>query len=61
MVHDIRIYSPKGIQFGMCYMDVSAIGESSTPVADPTKINALAPDLKDHQDSGWTEQEKAME
>jgi inward rectifier potassium channel len=61
MVHDVRAYGPNDICFGMRYMDAITIAESGRPVADLTKINALEPDLKDHQEPGWTEQEEAMD
>ena len=61
MVHDLHTYGPKDIRFGMRYMDAITIAEDGTPVADLAKISALEPDLKDRQESGWTEQEEAME
>jgi inward rectifier potassium channel len=60
-VHDLRTYGPKEIRFGMRYMDAITIAEDGTPVADLTKISALEPDLKDHQEMGWTEQEEVIE
>lgn len=59
MVHDLRTYGPKDIRFGMRYVDAITIAEDGTPVADLAKISALEPDLRDHQDPGWTEQEEA--
>lgn len=61
VVHGVHTYEPKDIRFGMRYMDAVTIAEGGRPVADLSKINALEPDLKDHQESGWTEQEDAME
>ena len=61
MVHDLHTYGPKDIGFGMRYMDAITIAEDGTPVADLAKISALEPDVKDHQESGRTEQEEAME
>ncbi len=58
-VHDIRAYGPTDIRFGMRYMDAIAIAEDGRLVADLTRISALEPDLKDHQESGWTDQEDA--
>ena len=60
-VHDVRTYGPTDIRFGMRYSDAITITEDSGLVADLTKINALEPDLNDHQESGWTDQEDAIE
>jgi inward rectifier potassium channel len=60
-VHDVRAYGPTDIRFGMRYMDAITVAEGGRVVADLTRINALEPDLKDHQESGWTEQEDATE
>ncbi len=61
LVHDIRSYAPEDIQFGMRYADAVTMGEDGTPVGDLTKIGALEPDVGDHPESGWTEQEEAWE
>lgn len=61
MVHDLRTYGAKDIRFGMRYTDAITLAEDGTPIADLTKVSALEPDLKDHQESGWSEQEEAME
>ena len=58
-VHDVRIYGATDIRFGMRYLDAITVEEDGRLVADLTKINALEPDLKDHQESGWTDQEDA--
>jgi len=56
-VHDIRNYAPEEIRFGMRYADSVFIGDDGTPVADLAKIGDLEPDVGDHPESGWTEQE----
>jgi inward rectifier potassium channel len=61
LVHDIRSYAPEDIQFGMRYADAVTMGEDGTPVGDLSRIGALAPDMGDHAESGWTEQEEAWE
>ncbi|HUJ98289.1 MAG TPA: ion channel [Stellaceae bacterium] len=61
VVHDIRTYAAEDIRFGMRYMDAVTMAEDGTPVADLTRIGALEPDLGDHPESGWTEQEEASE
>jgi inward rectifier potassium channel len=61
VVHDIRTYAAEDIRFGMRYMDAVTMAEDGTPVADLTRIGALEPDLGDHVESGWTEQEEASE
>ena len=60
-VHDVHTYGPTDIRFGMRYMDAITITEDGRLVADLTKVNALEPDLDDHQEPGWTDQEDAME
>ena len=60
-VHDLHTYGPKDIRFGMRYVDAITIAEGGRPVADLTKIDALEPDVRDRQESGWTEQEEATE
>ena len=57
VVHDIRNYAAEDIRFGMRYVDALTMAEDGTPVTDLTKIGALEPDLGDHLESGWTEQE----
>jgi inward rectifier potassium channel len=61
LVHDIRTYAAEDIRFGMRYVDAVTMAEDGTPVADLTRIGALEPDLGDHPESGWTEQEEASE
>jgi inward rectifier potassium channel len=61
MVHDIRSYAPEDIRFGMCYANAVTMGEDGVPVADLTKIGALAPGVGDYSESGWTEQEEVWE
>ena len=61
VVHDIRTYAAEDIRFGMRYVDAVTMAEDGTPVADLTRIGALEPDLGDHLESGWTEQEEASE
>ncbi|HUB44825.1 MAG TPA: ion channel [Acetobacteraceae bacterium] len=61
MVHDLRTYGAQEIRFGMQYKDAITLAEDGTPIADLTQISALEPDLKDHQESGWSEREEAME
>ncbi len=61
MVHDLRAYAPEDIRFGMRYADAVTVGENGIIVADLTKISALEPDVSDHQEPGWTEQEEEQE
>jgi inward rectifier potassium channel len=63
VVHDIRNYAAEDIRFGMRYVDAVTMAEDGTPVADLTKIGVLEPDVGNHLDleSGWTEQEEALE
>jgi len=61
MVHDLHTYGPKDIRFGMRYLDTITVADDGTPVADLTKINALGPDIGDHEESGWSEQEEKTE
>ncbi len=60
-VHDIRNYAPEDIRFGMRYSDAVIIAEDGTPVADLSRIGALEPDIDDHSEPGWAEQEAADE
>jgi inward rectifier potassium channel len=61
VVHDIRNYAAEDIRFGMRYVDALTMAEDGTPLADLTKVGALEPDLGDHLESGWTEQEEVSE
>jgi inward rectifier potassium channel len=61
VVHDIRNYAAEDIRFGMRYADAVTMAEDGTPVADLARIGALEPDVGDHLESGWTEQEEASE
>jgi len=61
MVHDLHTYAPEDIRFGMRYADAVTLTEDGIPVADLTKISVLEPDVSDHQEPGWTEQEEEQE
>jgi inward rectifier potassium channel len=61
LVHDIRNYAPEDIRFGMRYADVMTTEEDGMRVGDLTKIGALEPDLGEHLEQGWTEQEEGQE
>lgn len=57
LVHDFRAYAPEDIRFGMRYADAVSVAEDGTPVADFTRIGELEPDVGEHWEPGWTEQE----
>ena len=57
LVHEIRSYAPEDIRFGMRYVDVVTTEEDGTPVADLTKIGEMEPDVGEHPEQGWREQE----
>jgi inward rectifier potassium channel len=57
-VHEIRIYAPQDIRFGVRYIDPVTIGEDGMPVVDLTMIGALEPDIGDRRETGWTEREE---
>jgi inward rectifier potassium channel len=57
-VHDVRIYAPEDIRFGVRYRDPIAIGPDGLPVLDLTTIGALEPDAGDRRETGWTEREE---
>ena len=61
IVHDLHTYAPEDIRFGMRYADAITISENGIPVADLTRISVLEPDVSDHQEPGWTEQEEEQE
>ncbi len=57
-VHDIHIYLPEDIRFGVRYVDIISIADDGTPIADLTMIGALEPDLVDRPEPGWTDHEE---
>ncbi len=61
LVQEIRTYGPEDIRFGMRYVDAITTEEDGTPVADMTKIGEMEPDLGEHAEQGWLEQEAASE
>lgn len=54
--HDIHTYGPTDIRFGRRYVEAVTVTEHSRLVAALTTISALVPDIKDHPESGWTDQ-----
>ncbi|HEV2441508.1 MAG TPA: ion channel [Steroidobacteraceae bacterium] len=56
-VHDMRIYSPEDIRFGVRYRDPIAFGDDG-PVLNLTTIGTLEPDVGDRHETGWTEREE---
>jgi inward rectifier potassium channel len=60
-VHEVRNYAAEDIRFGMRYVDAVTIEEDGTPVADLTKIGEMEPDVGEHSEQGWTEQEAVFE
>ena len=58
VVYDGHTYGPEDLRFGMRYADAISISQDGTPVADLTRISALEPDVNDHLEPGWTEQEE---
>jgi inward rectifier potassium channel len=42
-VHDMRVYGPDDILFGMRYVDIISNDETGQPVADLTRINEVEP------------------
>ena len=61
MVHDIRIYAPKDIRFGMRYADVVTTAQDGTVVADMARMGELEADVGDRSEPGWTEREGELE
>ena len=57
-VHDIHIYLPEDIRFGMRYVDIISIADDGTPIANLTMIGGLEPDLADRPEPGWTDHEE---
>ena len=60
-VHEIRNYAPEDIRFGMRYVDAITTEEDGMPVADLTKIGEMEPDVGEHPEQGWREQEDVPE
>ncbi|HME24013.1 MAG TPA: ion channel [Acetobacteraceae bacterium] len=60
-VHAVRNYASEDIRFGMRYVDAITIEEDGTPVADLTKVGEMEPDIGEHTEQGWTEQEDVPE
>jgi inward rectifier potassium channel len=56
-VREIRNYATEDILFGMRYVDVITSEEDGTPMADMTKIGEMEPDVGEHPEQGWREQE----
>lgn len=56
-VHDMRIYAPEDIRFGMRYVDALTTADDGTRVMDLNRIGALEPDVGDRREQGWTERE----
>jgi inward rectifier potassium channel len=61
LVYEIRNYAPEEIRFGMRYVDAITIEENGMPVADLTKIGEIEPDVGEHEEQGWLEQDAAPE
>jgi inward rectifier potassium channel len=61
LVYEIRSYAAEEIRFGMRYVDAVTLEVDGTPVADLTKIGEMEPDVGEHPEQGWTEQEAAPE
>jgi inward rectifier potassium channel len=57
-VHDIHVYLPEDIRFGMRYVDTVSMTDDGTPIADLTMIGGLEPDLDDRSEPGWTDHEE---
>ncbi len=60
-VQEIRNYAPEDIRFGMRYVDVLTTEADGTLVADLTKIGDMEPDIGEHPEQGWREQEDVPE
>jgi inward rectifier potassium channel len=60
-VHEIRNYAPEEIHFEMRYVDAISTEEDGTLVADLTKIGEMEPDVGEHPEQGWGEQEDVPE
>jgi inward rectifier potassium channel len=60
-VDEIRNYVPEDIRFGMRYADAVTTEEDGTLVADLTKIGEIEPDVGEHPEQGWREQEDVPE
>jgi inward rectifier potassium channel len=43
MVHDMRVYGPTDVLFGMRYVDIISNDENGQPVADLTLIDEVVP------------------
>jgi hypothetical protein len=43
MVHDMRVYGPEDVLFGMRYVDIITNDEQGQPIADLTKIDDVVP------------------
>lgn len=60
-VHELRMYGPQRVAFGMRYADMITTEEDGTPVADMRLIGALEPeDGMDRPIMGWTEPAHAV-
>ena len=58
MVHAMKTYGPKDIEFGMRYADAISIEPDGTPLADMTRISVIEPDVgAEPVRSGWTDKE----
>ena len=57
-VHDMRIYAPEDIRFGVRYRDPIVIGDDGLPVLNLMTIGELEPDAGDRRETGWTEREE---
>jgi inward rectifier potassium channel len=60
-VLQVRNYAPQDIRFGMRYVDVLAMEDDGTLVADLTKVGEMEPDVGEHSEQGWTEREDVTE
>jgi len=58
LVHEIHIYAPEDIRFGVRYRDSIAIGDDGMPVLNLRMIGALEPDVGERRETGWTEREQ---
>jgi inward rectifier potassium channel len=61
LVHGIRSYAPEDIRFGMRYADAITTDADGTAVADLTKIGDMGPDVGEHPEQGWRDQEDMTE
>jgi inward rectifier potassium channel len=60
-VQEIRNYAPEDIRFGMRYVDAITTDDDGTTVADLTRIGEMEPDVGEHPEQGWGEQEDVPE